>query len=130
MDYVFYPTMVESRARYERYRRPGEGYGYLLSIVFRDPESAVVFYNVLDLWKGPTVGTNWSIAIPYSLLAHCGERDWAAEYGIPKQIVRLSVGLEEEGNLEEKIGRALEVVEETELRREMEGEEKGGEDGV
>ncbi|KAL2065861.1 hypothetical protein VTL71DRAFT_3531 [Oculimacula yallundae] len=94
VEYVNYPTLVSSKAEYENYRREGEGYGYLLSIVFRNPESAVRFYDELDLWKGPSIGMNWTIGLPYSVLAHWEEQDWAATYGVPKHIVRLSIGLE------------------------------------
>lgn len=107
IDYVNYPTLVPSREEYERYRRDGEGYGYLLSIVFREPDFAVRFFDALDIWKGPSIGTNSSIALPYSVLAHWEEQDWAAEYGVPKHIVRLSVGLESEAWLRDRVTEAL-----------------------
>ncbi|KAJ5219026.1 uncharacterized protein N7498_001125 [Penicillium cinerascens] len=107
VDYVNYPTLVRSRAEYERYRREGEGYGYLLSVVFREPDFAVKFFDALDVWKGPSIGTNSSIALPYSVLAHWEEQDWAAEYGVPKHIVRLSVGLEPEALLRARVIEAL-----------------------
>ena len=107
VDYVNYPTLVPSRAEYERYRRDGEGYGYLLSVVFREPDFAVKFFDALDVWKGPSIGTNSSIALPYSVLAHWEEQDWAAEYGVPKHIVRLSVGLEPEALLRARVIEAL-----------------------
>ncbi|OGE47198.1 hypothetical protein PENARI_c056G03455 [Penicillium arizonense] len=111
VEYVNYPTLVPSRAEYERYRREGEGYGYLLSIVFRSPDSAVQFYDALDLWKGGSIGNNNSIALPYSVLAHWDEQDWAASFGVPKHIVRLSVGLEPECELRARVLGALEKVE-------------------
>ncbi|KAJ5629102.1 hypothetical protein N7490_011330 [Penicillium lividum] len=107
VDYVNYPTLVSSRAEYERYRRDGEGYGYLLSVVFREPDFAVKFFDALNVWKGPSIGTNSSIALPYSVLAHWEEQEWAAEYGVPKHIVRLSVGLEPEAWLRARVAEAL-----------------------
>lgn len=107
VDYINYPTLVPSRAEYERYKRDGEGYGYLLSIVFKDPDFAVQFYDELDVWKGPSIGTNSSIALPYCVLAHWNEQDWAADYGVPKHIVRLSVGLEPVACLRERVDKAL-----------------------
>ncbi|RHZ63463.1 uncharacterized protein CDV56_108975 [Aspergillus thermomutatus] len=116
VESVNYPTMVPTAPLYERYRRPDGGYGFLLSVIFREPESAVLFYDKLDVWKGPTVGTNFSISIPYSALAHAKEQDWAASHGVPKHIVRLSVGLEDYGDLSERVNRALREVE---LREKM-----------
>lgn len=66
------------------------------------------FYDVLDLCKGPSVGTNFSLAIPYSLLAHFREQDWAeSEGGIDRHMVRISVGLEREEDLIARIQDAL-----------------------
>ncbi|KAF3387527.1 hypothetical protein F1880_001518 [Penicillium rolfsii] len=108
---VNYPTMVASAPLFKRYRRPDGGYGFLFGVIFREPASAVVFYDNLDVWKGPTVGTKLLISIPYSALAHAKEQDWAAAHGVPKHIVRLSVGLENYSDLVVRIGQALQLVE-------------------
>lgn len=115
VESVNYPTMVPTAPLYEQYRRPDGGYGFLLSVIFREPASAVVFYNILDVWKGPTVGTNFSISIPYSALAHAKEQDWAAAHGVPTHTVRLSVGLENYDDLAERVRRALRDVEMREM---------------
>ncbi|KAH8820749.1 cystathionine beta-lyase [Xylogone sp. PMI_703] len=114
IESVNYPTMVPTAHLFERYRRPSGGYGYMLSIVFREPESAILFYDNLDVWKGPSVGLNSSIAVPYSALAHAKEQDWAASHGVPPHIVRLSIGLEDYSDLESRIKQALRRVEERE----------------
>lgn len=116
VEHVKYPTMVSSTPLYERYRREDGGYGFLLSIVFLRPESAVRFYDNLDVCKGPSIGTNFSIAIPYSILSHADELDWAAAHGVPKHVVRLSVGLEAESDLRARITRALDEVERAEKK--------------
>ena len=103
--------MVPSAALYERYRRPDGGYGSLISIVFRNPESAVRFYDAIDLCKGPSFGTNFTLVLPYSQLAHAFELDWAESQGMPKHIVRISVGLEDKSVLIRKFEQALEEVE-------------------
>ena len=108
---VNYPTMVPSAALYERYRRPDGGYGSLISIVFRNPESAVRFYDTIDLCKGPSFGTNFTLVLPYSQLAHAFELDWAESQGMPKHIVRISVGLEDKSVLIRRFHEALEEVE-------------------
>ncbi|GMF89834.1 unnamed protein product [Aspergillus oryzae] len=105
---LYYPSLVPSRQFYDQVRRKNGGYGYLLSIVFHKPETAMRFYDVLDLCKGPSVGTNFSLAIPYSLLAHFREQDWAeSEGGIDRHMVRISVGLEREEDLIARIQDAL-----------------------
>ncbi|KAF3481893.1 uncharacterized protein GIQ15_04652 [Arthroderma uncinatum] len=111
---VNYPTMVDTTPLYEQYRRPNGGYGSLISIVFRNPESAVRFYDAIDLCKGPSFGANFTLVLPYSQLAHAYELDWAESKGMAKHIVRISVGLEEERSLIMKFDQALKVVEEFE----------------
>ncbi|GAB1209972.1 hypothetical protein APSETT445_008760 [Aspergillus pseudonomiae] len=105
---LYYPTLVPSRQFYDQVRRKDGGYGYLLSIVFHKPETAMRFYDLLDICKGPSVGTNFSLAIPYSLLAHFREQDWAeSEGGIDRHMVRISVGLEREEDLIARVQDAL-----------------------
>jgi len=108
---VNYPDRVPSAALYERYRRrPDGGYGSLISVVFRDPEVAVRFYNAVDLCKGPSFGANFTLVLPYSQLAHAFELDWAESQGMPKHIVRISVGLEDEATLIGKLRQALDKI--------------------
>jgi cystathionine gamma-synthase len=102
---------------YERYRRPNGGHGYLLSFLFRNPVSAVVFYDSLDICKGPNVGTNFSLALPYAQLSHALELDWAESQGVPRHIVRISVGLELEELLIARIDDALLEVEKFEKHK-------------
>ncbi|KAE8187210.1 hypothetical protein A4X06_0g7056 [Tilletia controversa] len=74
----------------------GEGYGGLFSIFFTTPLRAQVFYDALRCHKGPSLGTNFTIASPYAVLAHYTELEWAAGFGVDPDLVRVSVGLEEE----------------------------------
>lgn len=108
IESVLYPPLVPTRQLYERYRRRNGGYGYVLSILFREPNDAVRFYDKLDMRKGPSIGTNFSLALPYAQLSHVFDLDWAESQGIPKHIVRLSVGLESEDELVKCVSRALE----------------------
>ncbi|KAL2163831.1 hypothetical protein VTH06DRAFT_5890 [Thermothelomyces fergusii] len=108
---VYYPFGSPTQDRYDRYRREGAGYGYLLSIRFKTPAQAVAFYDALDVAKGPSLGTNFSLCCAYTLLAHYRELDWAAQYGVVEDLVRISVGLEEIEWLEARVGRALAAAE-------------------
>ncbi|KAJ5632085.1 hypothetical protein N7490_008424 [Penicillium lividum] len=108
IESVLYPALIPTRQLYDRYRRRNGGYGYVLSLLLREPEDAIKFYDRLDMRKGPSLGTNFSLAIPYAQLAHVFDLDWAESQGIPKHIVRLSVGLESEDDLVKCVSRALE----------------------
>ncbi|KAI8817334.1 pyridoxal phosphate-dependent transferase [Fimicolochytrium jonesii] len=112
---VHYPKFVD-RELYERHARvvPGTtassstaadcpppspiknyGYGGLFSLSLSTPALAIAFFDALQVAKGPSLGTNFTLACPYTLIAHYGELEWAESYGVPKHLVRVSVGLEE-----------------------------------
>lgn len=70
------------------------GYGCLLSIVLADEFNPQVFYDELELNKGPSLGTNFTLLCPYTIIAHYLEIDWAGTYGVDENLIRISVGLE------------------------------------
>ncbi|KAJ5116505.1 hypothetical protein N7456_000853 [Penicillium angulare] len=108
---VNYPTMVGTSPLYEKVRRPNGGYGYILSIFFHTLESAICFYNALDVRKGASCGTNFTLAIAYTELTHHKEFEWAGESGVTRDCVRISVGLEDAELLLDRMERALDEVE-------------------
>ena len=65
------------------------------------------FYNALKVCKGPSLGTNFTLACPYVLLAHYNELDWAAKCGLPAHLIRVSVGLEDTKDLWRRFEKAL-----------------------
>ncbi len=83
--------------------RPKAGFGCLLSFELKGGlEKAKRFYDSLQVCKGPSLGTNFTLACPYVLLAHYEELEWAEKCGVPRNLLRVSVGLE---NTEELWGR-------------------------
>ncbi|KAM0249363.1 hypothetical protein ACHAQJ_009079 [Trichoderma viride] len=108
---VFYPKHNPSKANYEACRLPDGGYGGLLSIVFTHPQHAQVFFNNMDTAKGPSLGTNFTLCSPYVLLAHYQELQWAAQFGVDPDLVRVSVGLEETEELQLLFQKALAAAE-------------------
>ena len=70
--------------------------------------SAIQTSNSLRVSKGPSLGTNYSLACPYTLLAHYGELGWAEDCGVPRDLVRISTGLEEVDDLVGRFEEALE----------------------
>ncbi|KAG5955328.1 hypothetical protein E4U58_007140 [Claviceps cyperi] len=108
---VFYPKYNSSRRFYDDFRLAGKGYGGLLSIVFQSKNQARAFYDSMEIAKGPSLGTNFTLCSPYVLLAHYKELDWAAQFGVEEHLVRVSVGLEDTDLLKQTFIKALKVTE-------------------
>ena len=107
VETVYYPkyTMVKS---YDEIKRPGGGYGSLFSIILRDgAQTAPRFYDALKVSKGPSLGTNFTLVCPYTLLAHFTELDWAEDHGVSPHLVRVSAGLEAFDDLKQRFAEAL-----------------------
>ena len=83
------------------------GYGGLMSILLHPHMCQRLFYDSLDVAKGPSLGTNFTLVCPYTLLAHYHELDFAFRYNVPPNLLRISVGLESIAELKDKFGAAL-----------------------
>ena len=105
---VWYPKFVD-RGEYDSLQVEGGGYGGLMSFALKNENRAPAVYDALEWSKGPSLGTNFSLACPYSLLAHYHELDWAEDCGVPAKLLRLSVGVEDPEMLRDRLGRALEL---------------------
>lgn len=84
-------------------------YGGLLSITFHSPLAASAFFDSLAVYKGPSLGTNFTLACPYVILAHYNEMEWVRSLGVEEELVRISVGVEERGKLVGVFETALEA---------------------
>ncbi|KAK3492110.1 pyridoxal phosphate-dependent transferase [Neurospora hispaniola] len=112
---VYYPKGSLTEDIYEQFRvKPTDesleeegGYGFLVSIKFLTPAKARAFYNAMAVAKGPSLGTNFTLCCAYTLLAHYRELEWAAEFGVVEDLVRISVGLEGKEWLGQRVSRAL-----------------------
>jgi len=62
------------------------------------------------LSKGPSLGTVFTLACPYTLLAHFNELEWAESCGVSRYLIRLSVGLEDPEELWRRLDSALRSV--------------------
>ncbi|KAF4556161.1 Cystathionine gamma-synthase-like protein [Elsinoe fawcettii] len=107
---VNYPKTAPTQQYYDQYKLPGGGYGGLLSCTFYSIDDAIAFYDALETAKGPSLGTNFTLASPFVLLAHYGELEWAAQYGCEANLVRFSVGLEDEAELKRTFEKALDAI--------------------
>jgi cystathionine gamma-synthase len=107
VESVFYPKFT-MREAFDEVKRPGGGYGSLFSIVLRNgPVNAPLFYDRLRISKGPSLGNNFSLACPYTLLAHFEELEWAESHGVSRWLVRVSIGLEPLDELKDRFAEAL-----------------------
>lgn len=110
VDRVYYPKFVNAD-NYREVMRENGGYGGLMSILLKDPAATTpAFYNALRVSKGPSLGANYSLACPYILLAHYDELDEVEAQGLSRWLVRLSVGLEPQGELIARLEEALAAV--------------------
>jgi len=104
---LWHPSEV-CRGFYDQVRRDEVGYGSLFSIELEGGEAAARgFYDRLRVSKGPSLGTNFTLACPYTLMAHYRELDWAEERGAAKNLIRVSIGLEDPEDLEDRFLEAL-----------------------
>ena len=102
---VFHPADCPN---YQKLLKDRGGYGCLVSFELTGGiEATKNFYNSLKVCKGPSLGTNFSLACPYVLLAHYEELDWAKSCGVPPHLIRVSVGLEKPQILWERFEKAL-----------------------
>lgn len=92
---------------YRSFLKPGGGWGGLLSVSLHDPAQGPQFFDALPVCKGPNLGTNYTLACPYTILAHYRELDFAESCGVSRFLVRVSVGLEEADDLIGRFDRAL-----------------------
>lgn len=108
---IFYPSLNTNNTAkyYEQIKTPKGGYGGLISLVFHQPEAARVFFNALNLSKGPSLGTNFTLCCPYTILAHYTELDEVEKWGVDRDLVRISIGLEEKEYLVSVFEEALQA---------------------
>ncbi|RAK96159.1 cystathionine gamma-synthase [Aspergillus ibericus CBS 121593] len=108
---VHFPKYTPTRQFYEDCRTPTGGYGGLLSFTFHEKAHAVAFYDRIETAKGPSLGTNFTLVSPYVVLAHYWELDWAAGFGVPADLLRVSVGVEDTEDLKARFEVALQATE-------------------
>jgi len=107
---IWHPSL-ERRDFYKAATRPGGGSGGLFSIALNGGEpAAAAFYDALEISKGPSLGTNFSLVSPYTLLAHYHELEWASKRGAPRNLIRIWVGLEEPEDLQDRFARAFAAI--------------------
>jgi cystathionine gamma-synthase len=110
---VCYPKYV-TRENYEACRAANlpsgvSAFGGLFSVTFHETSASHAFFDTLLVQKGPSLGTNFTLASPYVVLAHYAELDWAKEFGVEEGLVRVSVGIEDREALLKVFENALDI---------------------
>ncbi len=107
VERVWYPKW-ESSGAYDAVRRASGGWGALLTFLPKNaPATSPGIYDRLALCKGPSLGTVFTLACPFTLLAHYAELEWAEACGVSRFLIRLSVGLEDPEDLWGRLDAAL-----------------------
>jgi cystathionine gamma-synthase len=109
VESVWFPKWSFGEA-YEAVRRPDGGWGSLITFLPKNAATASpLIYDHLEVCKGPSLGTSFTLACPFTLLAHYTELEWAESCGVPRNLIRLSIGLEDVDELWGRIERALDT---------------------
>lgn len=107
VERVWYPKWEFSEA-YEAVRKPQGGWGSLVTFLPKNaPVASPRVYDAMTVCKGPSLGTIFTLACPFTLLAHYTELDWAEACGVSRYLIRLSVGLEDPEELWLRLDAAL-----------------------
>ncbi len=107
VERVWYPKWEFAEA-YEAVRRPDGGWGSLITFLPQNAETrSPQIYDRLACCKGPSLGTVFTLACPFTLLAHYTELEWAESCGVSRYLIRISVGLEDPEELWRSLDRAL-----------------------
>src|SRR5690606_25692061 len=62
-------SVADESGIYDHLQRADGGHGGLLSFVLKDRSRAPAVYDAMEFCKGPSLGTNYSLVCPYTLLA-------------------------------------------------------------
>lgn len=108
VEHVFH-SIEDETGLYDHLLRVEGSHGCLMSFVLRDKYRAQRVYDAMEFSKGPSLGTNFTLVCPYTLLAHYDELDWAESCGVDRTLFRVSVGLEPAELIIERMKRALDV---------------------
>jgi len=106
VEQVYYPKFTTADL-YNTIKRPEGGYGGLISLVLKNRKKSPKFFDALKMSKGPSLGTDFSLACPFTLLAHYDELAWAEDCGLDRNLIRISVGVEDQQVLLDVLGEAL-----------------------
>jgi cystathionine gamma-synthase len=107
VERVWYPKW-EFSDQYEAVRRPEGGWGAVITFLPKNAATeAPRVYDALRVCKGPSLGTGFTLACPFTILAHYQELEWAESCGVNRNLIRLSIGMEDPEDLWHRLEVAL-----------------------
>lgn len=109
IKHVYYPKLCDTRPYYDAVKTPTGGYGGLISFLFHDPNDAICFFNAMNFHKGPSLGTNFTLACPYTILAHYQELDQVEKWNVDRNLIRISIGMEDTSELLAVMQQSLDI---------------------
>lgn len=118
---VLYPSLLADRPRYDACRTvptdelPEPGYGCLLSVDFDSADSARLFYDSCGFYPSPHLGGHVTLMFAYNMFVFGKtpeERAYFRGLGVKEESIRISVGLEDVGDLIDTLQDALRAVRE------------------
>lgn len=96
---IFYTLSDKNANNYSKLMRSNDAVGGVISLTFSKPFAKV--YDTLNFAKGPSLGTEFTLLMPYVYLAHydlitsAQGRKTLEENNIPIDLMRVSVGIED-----------------------------------
>ncbi len=95
---VFYCLSDENKKNYSQTMIDGNSYTGVISVTFTKPIKEI--YDKLNFAKGPSLGTEFTLLMPYTYLAHYDliiskkGNDFLKKIDLPIDLIRISVGIE------------------------------------
>ena len=109
---IYWPYQELTRENYLALQKHSSAAGGIISIVFGEPLANI--YDKIKLPKGPSLGTEFTLLMPYVYLAHYDlvstkkGREYLKSVGIHPDLLRVSVGIENVETIIEMFDEALE----------------------
>lgn len=108
---IYWSYQDLTRENYLALQKHSNAVGGVISLVFDQPLEKI--YDKINLPKGPSLGTEFTLLMPYVYLAHYDlistskGRKYLASVGIPPDLLRVSVGTEKVETIIERFDEAI-----------------------
>ena len=99
IDEIFYCLNPKYASNYQKLMIDENSYTGIISVTFKKDFKEV--YDKLNFSKGPSLGTEFTLLMPYTYLAHYdlitskSGNEFLKEIGLPINLLRISVGIED-----------------------------------
>ena len=99
IDEIFYCLNPKYASNYQKLMIDENSYTGIISVTFKKDFKEV--YDKLNFAKGPSLGTEFTLLMPYTYLAHYdlitskSGNEFLKEIGLPINLLRISVGIED-----------------------------------